>query len=116
MFPAKPAALLLGLAVLVTPALAHDDGRYDNSPLKSWFESLQSEFGKCCTDVDGYIVSDADWESYSGRYRVRIDNEWVNVPDDAVVKEPNRFGRTMVWRHYIDGHPRVRCFMRGSMT
>ncbi|MCP1766040.1 hypothetical protein [Bradyrhizobium japonicum] len=115
MFPAKPAALLLGLAV-VTSALAHDDGRYDKTPLHSWFESLQSEFGKCCTDVDGYIVSDADWESNNGSYRVRIDNEWVNVPDGAVVKQPNRFGRTMVWRHYIDGHPRVRCFMPGSMT
>ncbi|MEH2484374.1 hypothetical protein [Bradyrhizobium sp. AZCC 2230] len=115
MFPAKPAAQLLGLAVLVTPALGSDDGRYDNSPLKSWFESLESEFGKCCTDRDGYIVSDADWESNRGRYRVYMDNEWVDVPEGAVVTQPNRFGRTMVWRHYIDGHPRVRCFMPGSM-
>ena len=30
--------------------------------------------------------------------------------------EPNKIGRTMVWKHYIDGHPRVRCFMPGSMT
>lgn len=116
MFQAKPAALSLGFTVLVTPALAHDDDRYYNSPLKPWFESLQSEFGKCCTDFDGYIVSDTDWKSNNGRYRVRIDNEWVDVPDGAVVKQPNRFGRTMVWRHYIDGHPRVRCFMPGSMT
>ncbi|MFK4650641.1 hypothetical protein ABIF97_000575 [Bradyrhizobium japonicum] len=114
MFPAIPAALLLGLLLgltaLVTPALAHD------GPLKSWFESLQSEFGQCCTDIDGYIVSDAHWESNSGRYRVIIDNEWVNVPNGAVIKEPNRFGRTMVWKNYIDGHPRIRCFMPGSMT
>src|SRR2546423_15423614 len=66
MFPAKHAALLFGSALLLTPALARDDGRYDHSPLKSWFESLQSEFGKCCTDADGYIVSDADWESSRG--------------------------------------------------
>jgi hypothetical protein len=115
MFQAKPAAQLLGLAVLVTPALGPDDGRYDNSPLKSWFESLESEFGKCCTDMDGYMVPDVDWESNRGHYRVRIDNEWVDVPEGAVVKQPNRFRRTMVWRHYIDGHPRVRCFMPGSM-
>ena len=70
MFPAKLAASLFSSALLLTPVLARDDGRYDHSPLKSWFESLQSEFGKCCTDVDGYIVSDADWESNSGRYRV----------------------------------------------
>ncbi|MET3996841.1 hypothetical protein ACT4MK_00075 (plasmid) [Bradyrhizobium barranii] len=112
---AKAATQLLALAVLVTPALGRDDGHYDNSPLNSWFESLESELGKCCTDMDGYIVSDADWESNRGRYRVRIDNEWVDVPEGAVLTQPNRFGRTMVWRHYIDGHPRVRCFIPGSM-
>lgn len=116
MFPARSAVLLLVSAVLVTPAIGRDDGQYDSSPLKSWFESLQSEFGKCCTDADGYIVQDADWESDHGRYRVRIDNEWIVVPDGALIAQPNRFGRTMVWRHYIDGHPRVRCFMPGSMT
>jgi hypothetical protein len=111
MFPTQSA--LLCLAVLMSPAL--DDGRYGRSPLKPWFESLESEIGKCCTDADGYIVTDADWESVRGRYRVRIDNEWIDVPENAVVKQPNLFGRTMVWRHYIDGHPRVRCFMPGSM-
>jgi len=40
----------------------------------------------------------------------------VVVPDGAVITEPNKIGRTMVWKHYIDGHPRVRCFMPGSMT
>ncbi|OSI80835.1 hypothetical protein [Bradyrhizobium canariense] len=93
MFPAKLAASLLGSALLLTPVLAGDDGRYDHSPLKPWFESLQSEFGKCCTDADGYIVSDADWESTRGRYRVLIDDEWVIVPDGAVITQPNRFGR-----------------------
>ena len=60
--------------------------------------------------------SDPDWESDRGHYRVRIDGEWVVVPDGAVVTQPNRAGRTMVWKHYIDGHPRVRCFIPGSMT
>ncbi|WP_438745926.1 hypothetical protein [Bradyrhizobium sp. U531] len=112
----RSATGLIGLMLLATAALAHDHGYYASSPLKQWFESLQSEFGKCCTDADGYIVSDADWESSRGRYRVLIDDEWVIVPDGAVITQPNRFGRTMVWRHHIDGHPRVRCFMPGSMT
>jgi hypothetical protein len=38
------------LAMLSTRALARDDGRYDNFPLKSWFESLQTQFVKCCID------------------------------------------------------------------
>jgi hypothetical protein len=39
----------------------------------------------------------------------------VLVPDDAVASEPNKIGRAMVWKHYIDRHPRVRCFTPGSM-
>ena len=116
MFAEKPAVLSLGLMVLATPALGRDDGRYAGSPLKAWFESLQSEFGQCCADIDGYVVSDPDWESDRGYYRVRIDGEWVIVPDGAVVRQPNRAGRTMVWKYYIDGHPRIRCFMPGSMS
>ena len=116
MFATRRAALLFGLMMLATPAPGRDDGRYANSPLKQWFESLQSEFGQCCTIADGYIVSDPDWESDRGHYRVRIDGEWVVVPDGAVITQPNRAGRTMVWKHHIDGHPRVRCFIPGSMT
>ena len=111
------AAMLLGaMALLTNAALARDDGRFANSPLKPWFESLQSKYGQCCSDADGYVIADVDWESDSGHYRVRIDNEWVAVPDGAVITEPNKIGRTMVWKHYVDGHPRVRCFMPGSMT
>ena len=33
----------------------------------------------------------------NGHYRVRLEGEWYDVPDDAVITEPNRVGRTMVW-------------------
>lgn len=111
------AATLLGvMTLLATSAQARDDGRYANSPLKPWFESLRSEYGQCCSDADGYVVADVDWESDKGRYRVHLDDEWVVVPEGAVITEPNKIGRAIVWKHYIDGHPRVRCFMPGSMT
>ena len=77
-----------GLMLLATAAFARDDGRYANSRLKQWFESLRSQFGQCCTNADGYIVSDPDWESDRGHYRVRL--EWVLVPDGAVITQPNR--------------------------
>ncbi len=66
--------------------------------------------------ADGSAVSDVDWESKDGRYRVRIEGEWHEVPEDAVVTEPNRVGRTMVWP--IKGYlgMSIRCFMPGSMT
>jgi hypothetical protein len=115
-------ALGLGLAMLLSIASAHLveardlDGRYANSPLKQWFDSLKSGKGPCCSDADGSAVSDVDWESKDGHYRVRIEGEWFDVPEDAVITEPNRAGRTMVWP--IKGYLglTIRCFMPGSMT
>jgi hypothetical protein len=115
MFATRRLAVSLALALLAIPAFGRDDGRYSKSPLKPWFESLESEFGQCCTNADGYIVSDPDWESDRGRYRVHIDGEWVIVPNGAVITRPNLAGHTMVWKYYIDGHPRVRCSIPGSM-
>jgi len=64
----------------------------------------------------GSAVSDVDWESKDGHYRVRIDGDWYDVPEDAVITEPNRVGRTMVWP--IRGYQglSIRCFIPGSMT
>lgn len=112
--------LLIGCVLFLPLATgsgeARDDGRYASSPLKQWFDSLKSGKGPCCSDADGSAVSDADWESNGGRYRVRVEGEWHEVPDDAVITEPNRAGRTMVWpiRGYLG--LTIRCFMPGSMT
>lgn len=118
-------ALLAAMAMAVLPFLwsvvpagARDRGQYANtSPeLKAWFDSLRSGRGPCCSDADGSAVSDVDWESKDGQYRVRIEGEWISVPEDAVITTPNRVGRTMVWPIYLEGRPVVRCFMPGSMT
>jgi hypothetical protein len=109
--------VLLMLPLAADRSEARDpDGRYANSPLKQWFDSLKSGKGPCCSDADGSAVSDVDWETKSGHYRVRIDGEWHDVPEDAVITEPNRAGRTMVWP--IRGYQglSIRCFMPGSMT
>src|SRR5260370_41934511 len=71
-------------AVLAGSAMARDDGRYAGSPLKPWFDTLKSGKGLCCSDADGFAVSDPDWESKDGRYRVRLEGEWIMVPDDAI--------------------------------
>jgi hypothetical protein len=115
--PMMIAGMLLVLPLTSDPGQARDpDGRYANSPLKQWFDSLKSGKGPCCSDADGSAVSDVDWESKAGRYRVRIDGEWHDVPEDAVITEPNRVGRTMVWP--IKGYlgVSIRCFMPGSMS
>jgi hypothetical protein len=111
------AVVLLGLASQL--GHARDRGQFANAnpALKAWFEGLKSGKGPCCSDADGTAVSDVDWESGNGHYRVRIDGVWVEVPDNAVITEPNRVGRTMVWpiRDGVGGLY-IRCFMPGSMT
>jgi hypothetical protein len=106
--------IVLILLLLCTPALAHDPGHPE---LGEWFNRLASGRGLCCSFTDGSAVSDVDWESKDGHYRVRLENNWIDVPDDAVITEPNRAGRTMVWpMPMIEGDTiRIRCFMPGSM-
>ena len=112
-----PVALAI-LAIAASGAQARDpDGRFAQSPLKPWFDGLRSGKGPCCSDADGSVVLDADWESVNGHYRVRVEGKWWDVPDEAVVTEPNRFGRTMVWPVRLDGIVSwIRCFMPGPMT
>ena len=111
------AKTMIVLLLLCCPALARDlDGRYANSPLKPWFDHLASGKGLCCSMADGETVADPDWESKDGHYRVQLQEGWIDVPDDAVITEPNRAGRTMVWpiRDGVGG-VYIRCFMPGSM-
>ena len=98
-------------------AEARDDGRYADSPLKPWFESLHNKDGvQCCEVADGMALLDVDWDSQDGHYRVRLEGQWVMVPDERVVTQPNRIGRPIVWTQYLNGKPLVRCFMPGTMT
>jgi hypothetical protein len=117
--PFRIACAMLLLALVAPSSRARDlDGRYaaQNPELHQWFEGLRSGKGPCCSDADGAAVSDVDWETKAGHYRVRIDGQWVDVPDEAVITEPNRIGRAMVWpiRGYLGLS--IRCFMPGSMT
>ena len=124
-------ACTLALIALVAPfGHARDRGQFVNTSaeLKAWFDGLRSGKGPCCSDADGSAISDSDWESRDGHYRVRIPRlgyvidgreqelVWVDVPEEAVISEPNRVGRTMVWPIYGYMGVTIRCFMPGSMT
>ena len=104
--------IVLIFLLLCTPAIAHDASRPE---LNEWFNKLASGMGLCCSFADGVAVSDVDWESKDGHYRVRLENNWIDVPDDALITEPNRAGRTMVWPLRFEGQILIRCFMPGSM-
>ncbi len=113
-------AMLCASALATLPATASRardlEGRYTDSPLHDWFNQLKSGKGLCCSFADGTSVEDPDWNIRDGHYRVRIDANWYDVPDDAVIDEPNRAGKTMVWPYYSDGKLiYIRCFMPGDM-
>jgi len=98
-------ALLVAPIVLTTgSALGRDDGRYADSPLKPWFDSLRSHLGPCCSDADGFAVSDPDWESHDGHYRVRLDGlraRGSNMPHE----ERAAFTDPILATYEREGHP-----------
>jgi hypothetical protein len=113
---------ILAISILLMVPYAvwgHDPTRPE---LNSWFDGLSSGKGACCSRTDGTVLSDVDWESKDGHYRVRIEGHWWDVPDEAVLTGPNRAGPTMVWPVYSRGlHGElikidIRCFIPGSMT
>ncbi len=110
------AVIALCIIVLVPTSLsAHDDGQFGNSPLKAWFDRLASGKGLCCSFADGVSIQDVDWDTQGGRYRVRLKGQWFDVPDTALITEPNRFGPAVVWPYQdSEGVTQIRCFLPGA--
>ena len=111
------AVLGITLAAIATAQSRNVDGRYIDSPLKDWFERLESEKGLCCSFADGEVIEDFDWDISNGRYRVHLEGKWIVVPDEAIVRQPNRFGPAMVWPYPgLDGETMILCFMPGTLS
>ena len=105
--------ILFGSAIMAWPRDL--DGRYANSSLKPWFDSLASGRGLCCSFADGVRIEDVDWDTQDGHYRVRLHGKWVVVPEMALVTEPNKFGPAVVWPFLeVSGNVQIRCFMAGA--
>ena len=108
--------MLLAVAMIsLSASYAHDHNRPE---LNGWFRSLQSQgLNICCDGSDAKSIEDPDWENNSGRYRVRLEGQWFDVPDTAVVTVPNKYGRALVWPIYQNGYPiMIRCFMPGPLS
>jgi hypothetical protein len=110
---------LVALAVLASGAVsqARDYGQYGNVPrgIKAWIENLTDHRGiPCCATADG-TVPDV-WEMGASHYRVKIYGEWLDVPDAAVIKAPNRLGHAVVWIDSSEDVMGVRCFLPGPQT
>ena len=107
--------VLLALAIFISYAYPHD-ARHPE--LNAWLMGLRNKNTvPCCDGSDALRIEDADWESHGGHYRVRLEGSWVDVPDDAVVTEPNKAGVTLVWPWRVNGRlDHVRCFMPATMS
>ncbi len=105
------------VVIASVPSSAHDDGRYAkmDPAMHAWFGRLASGKGLCCSFADGFSIADVDWDVKDGRFRVHVDGQWIDVPEAAVVTEPNRFGPAVVWPYQdADGATQIRCFLPGA--
>jgi hypothetical protein len=129
-------ALAFTFALAASAASAHDATRmqadfsgYPGDPkeIGNWLHGLSSKKsgGSCCNGFDGKPPQ--AWVRTSGtgiygegsHYEVMIEHNWVTVPDDAVITEPNKFGAAVVW--YSTSHNgehtnfNIKCFLPGEL-
>jgi hypothetical protein len=108
-------ALILGITSVAFAREGDDHGNH--GALKSWFDHLRTKQGLCCSFADGETLTDVQWDTKDGHYRVFLDNRWIDVPDDAVIMEANRYGSAVVWpNRYSGGVVSIRCFIPGAGT
>src|SRR5262245_57841353 len=96
----RVASVSVLLLVLAQRGEGADHGQLGpTSPeVKAWANSLENKLGEgCCSTADGWKPQEVEYDIKESRYRVKIDGEWYDVPQDAVLQVPNRFGFAVVW-------------------
>jgi hypothetical protein len=112
-FAACQTSIGLIAALAAGTALAHDHSHPVND---AWLkEQRNADDQVCCNGEDVLSANDIEWDA-SGKYRVKIGSEWLDVPPWALVRGPNRMGRMLVWLGFVEGEPYVRCFMPGTLS
>lgn len=91
--------------------------------MDNWFNSLSSKkAGSCCSNFDGR-PPEAVVQTSDQHYQVMLEGQWVDVPDDAVLDVPNKYGKALVWyskswRSKVTGQEGdfyIRCFLPGEL-
>ena len=106
--------LVAGMIYLATINFvqAHDHNRPELMP---WLKSLHSKNHTWCCDGNDTDAID-DWDTKGGKYRVKFQGQWFDVPDGALVDGPNKGGGALLWMNRGYAPPSVRCFMPGNMS
>jgi hypothetical protein len=122
------------LLVLSTSARAYDDtgvgaplgppginriGKpsYEHVPadIRKWFRSQKNpKTGVLCCDESDGVYAEEDIRDGSYWTRWPQNPEWMRVPDEVVIRDPNRHGAPVVWWLYENGKPVIRCFAPGG--
>jgi hypothetical protein len=120
LFMRRPAItrVVFALLILSAPVLARDNGQYDNvSPeVRQWFRMQKSPKtgALCCNEADGtYAEEDIRNGIYWTRFAL-TKGEWIPVPTEVVIKDPNRNGAPVAWWHFHDGKLEIRCYAPGG--
>jgi hypothetical protein len=103
--------------VMCSKVFAHDR---EHPERDGWMMALQNSAGVlCCSITDTNVVKDVQWDTWRdpkgiSHYKIFVEEGWLQVPDDKVVHEPNKYGVPLAWLYHSDGIPEVRCFLPGS--
>jgi hypothetical protein len=115
-------ALFLCLPLATSQARDTDHGQV-RSEIEAWIETLTDQHGVgCCATADGLRPREIAWDITASSYRVKVGTQWLFVPDEAVIKGPNRLGYAVAWLEYdwdIDSGAKtisVRCFLPGAAS
>src|SRR5262249_32964442 len=112
-------AVLFMAAIIIGFFFCCAQGHVAERPaLNAVFNTLRRDGGPaCCGATEAERIADPDWETKDGHYRVKIEGQWFDVPDGAVISAPNRFGPALVWPNRY-GYERkvyaIRCFIPGA--
>jgi hypothetical protein len=113
---------LLILLLLGDAVKAEDHGQLGpmSPEVKAWAGTLENKLNQeCCASADGWKPEEIEYDIAGGRYRVRIDGEWYDVPREAVLEVPNKFGFPVVWYYRtwdngVSASVQIRCFIPGA--
>jgi len=119
--------VLMALCLVPFIAISHTSGtaqRRQVSPeIERWIKALTDQYGiGCCATADGLKPQAIGWDITEGAYRVKVGKHWLFVPDEAVVKGPNRLGYAVVWLENDwdigtgEKTTFVRCFLPGPLS
>lgn len=135
----------MGFAIILTASSSFAREQYPgqyaqySDEERAWFRNQKSPKtgGQCCSEADGTFAEEDiryddkgvghywtrfTWNYYMDGHTVPTQSDWMQVPDDVIIQDPNRHGAPVVWWAWagwggIDGITAtvgIRCYARGG--